>query len=164
VLMDPMAARKGPEPGTTNDATGEVVVPLHEEAISITKRDRETGRVRVSTITREHEQLVDEALKREQVEVERIPIGKAVTEMPGVRREGETIIVPVVEEQLVIGRRLILKEEVHIKRVHRTEQHQERVVLHKQEATVTRIPSEEAVAERGSISPDRSKDRMEERK
>ena len=146
MFKDPIGAQKALQPAAKG-AADEVVVPLHEETISLTKQDRETGRVRVTTVTSECEQLVDEVLKREQVEVERIPIGKAVAEMPGVRHEGETIIVPVVEEQRVVERRLILKEEVHIRRVHGTERHQERVILRRQEAAVTRIPPEETGAE-----------------
>ena len=38
----------------------EVIVPLHAEEISISKERLESGRVQVSTVTRDHEQLVDE--------------------------------------------------------------------------------------------------------
>jgi uncharacterized protein (TIGR02271 family) len=119
-----------------------IVVPLHEEEVSVTKRDVETGRVRVSTVTREHEQLIDELLSQETVEVERTPVSKLVAAIPAVREEGDTIIVPIVEEILVIERRLMLKEEVRIRRVRGTTRHQERVVLKKQEAVVTRVPVE----------------------
>jgi hypothetical protein len=39
---------------------------------------------------------------------------------------------------LVVERRLMLKEEIHIKRVRTTERHQEKVTLRSQEAVVTR--------------------------
>jgi hypothetical protein len=41
---------------------------------------------------------------------------------------------------VVVERRLMLKEELHIKRVRTTEQHQETVMLRRQEAVVTRTP------------------------
>ena len=95
--------------------------------------------VQVRTVTREHETFVDETLNHERVQIERIPIGRQVDAMPPVRQEGDTTILPVVEETLVIERRLILKEEVHIRRLHVSERHQEAVVLRKQEAVITRI-------------------------
>ena len=142
----------------------EVIVPLLAEEISISKEKFETGRVQVSTLTRDHEQLVDELLTNEHVEIERIPIGKAIDARPDVREEADSIIVPVVEEVLVLERRLILKEEVHIRRVRGTERHQERVKLRKQEAVVTRVPIEAQDKESSSISEDRTKNTIEEKR
>ena len=62
--------------------------------------------------------------------------------MPEVRQEGDTTIIPIVEEILVVERRLVLKEEVHIRRVRTTEHHKEAVMLRYQEAVVTRHPSD----------------------
>ena len=139
-------------------------MPLHAEEISISKEKLETGRVQVSTVTRDHEQLVDELLTNEHVEIDRIPIGKAIDARPDVREEADSIIVPVVEEVLVLERRLILKEEVHIRRVRGTERHQERVKLRKQEAVVTRVPIEAQDKESSSISEDRTKNTIEEKR
>jgi uncharacterized protein (TIGR02271 family) len=124
----------------------EIVVPLLEEQLSVSKRVMPKSRVQVSTVTRLHEELVDELLARDHVEIERTPIGKRIDVMPTVRDEGDTTIVPVVEEVVIVERQLILKEEVRIRRVRETERHQERVTLRKQEATVTRLPVEEEAA------------------
>src|SRR5580658_7681039 len=133
----------------------ETVIPLFEEELSVSKRVVPTSRVQVSRITHSHEQLVDELLSREQVEVERIAIGKPIDAMPSVREEGDSIIVPVVEQVLRIERLLILKEEVRIRRVKGTERYQERVTLRKQEAVVNRLSMDETTAEqayRGKVS------------
>ena len=148
----------------TETKPDEVIVPLHAEEVSISKEKLETGRVQVSTVTRDHEQLVDELLTNEHVEIERIPIGKAIDARPNVREEADSIIVPVVEEVLVLERRLILKEEVHIRRVRGTERHQERVKLRKQEAVVTRVPIEAQDKQSSSISEDRTKNTIEEKR
>jgi uncharacterized protein (TIGR02271 family) len=124
----------------------EIVVPLLEEQLSVSKRVMAKSRVQISTVTRQYEELVDELLTREHVEIERTPIGRRVNDVPRVREEGDTTIVPVVEEVVVVQRQLILKEEVRIRRVRETERHQERVTLRKQEATVTRLPVEEEAA------------------
>src|SRR5271166_6697524 len=107
----------------------EIAIPLYEEQATAAKRRVVTGQVQVSTVTREHEQVIDEMLAREQVEIERTPINKQVEGMPAIREEGDTTIIPVVEEILVVERRLVLKEEVRIRRVHRNENHRERVIL-----------------------------------
>lgn len=120
----------------------EMAIPLFEEQASVVKRRVVTGRVQVSTATREHEQMIDELLAREHVEIERMPINKQVDAAPAVRQEGDTTIIPIVEEILVLERRLLVTEEVRVRRVQSTESHRERVILRRQEATITREPVE----------------------
>jgi uncharacterized protein (TIGR02271 family) len=115
---------------------------LFAEELSVAKEKLETGRVRVSTRTHEREAVVDEDLARERVEVETVPMNLGIDAVPEVRQEGDTTIIPVVEEQLVVERRLVLKEEVRIRRVRSTERHQEKVKLRYQEAIVTRQEGE----------------------
>jgi uncharacterized protein (TIGR02271 family) len=122
--------------------TGEIVLPLCSEEISVAKRVVPTARVQVSRVSHEQEQLVDELLAREHVEIDRISMNTPVDTMPAVREEGDTIIVPIVEEVLVVEHRLILKEEVRIRRVRDQERHQERVTIRRQEAVIRRLPVE----------------------
>jgi stress response protein YsnF len=60
--------------------------------------------------------------------------------VPAVRQEGDTTIIPVVEEILVLERHLTVKEEVRARRVHSSENHRERVILRRQEANIARDP------------------------
>jgi len=134
------------EQGQTADKTVEetqdknqVVVPLHAEELSVAKRWVVTGQVKVGTVTRESEQLIEELLEHEHVEIERIAIGKQVDKAPAVREEGDTLIIPILEEIVVVERRLLLKEEVRVRRTREKQPHQERVVIRKQEAVITRL-------------------------
>jgi len=120
--------------GTPEDVT----LRLLAEELAVAKEEVETGRVRISTRTHEREVLVDENLARERVEIETVPVGLRIDAVPEVRQEGDTTIVPIVEEILVVERRLMLKEEIRIKRVRAIEHHQEKVILRHQEAVVTR--------------------------
>ena len=113
--------------------------PLYAEDLTVSKRQIAGDRVQVSTVTREDAIFVDETLNHEQVQIDRIPIGRQVDAVPPVRQEGDTTILSVVEESIVVERRLILKEEVRIRRLHISERHQEAVLLRKQEAVITRI-------------------------
>ena len=125
-----------------SDTTGETVIPLAAEEIEVSKQVVETGRVQVARVTHEREQLIDELLAHETVEIDRTPIGRQVDATPTIREEGDTIVIPIVEEVLVVERRLLLKEEVRVRRVRSTERHQESVTLRHHEAVVTRLPVE----------------------
>ena len=142
------------------DKTGETVLPLLAEELAVSKQIVETGRVQVSRVTHEREQLIDELLAHETVEIDRTPIGRQVEAMPAVKEEGDTIVIPIVEEVLVIERRLFLKEEVRVRRVRSTERHQESVTLRHHEAVVTRLPVEPPAVGEGpdaSAKPQQSK-------
>jgi stress response protein YsnF len=118
--------------------TTEEVVPLVEERMRVEKRTVETGRVRVSLSTETTEEIMRETLRSRSVEVERVELGHEVTEMPRTRQEGDVIIVPVVEEILVIEKRLVLKEEIHLRLVESETAVEERAVRRVQQATVER--------------------------
>jgi uncharacterized protein (TIGR02271 family) len=135
-----MGSRTDEDAPTEN--TGETVIPLLAEEVAVAKKVIETGRVRVARVTHEREQLIDELLAHQTAEIERVRIGQQVDTMPAVREEGDTIVIPIVEEVLVVERRLFLKEEVRVRRVRSTERHQESVTLRHHEAVVTRLPVE----------------------
>jgi stress response protein YsnF len=130
-------------PGRNDD--NELVLPLHAEEISVSKRIVPKTTVQVSTITHQHEEVINELLARERVEIERVAIGEQVDVKPEVREEGDTIIVPVVEEVATVVRHLVLKEEIRIRIIRSEEQLQERVVLRKQEAIIKQTKVEKHV-------------------
>jgi len=115
----------------------EIVVPLHVEDVSVERRKVERD-VRVHIQTVSHDHLIDEPLSHEQVEIERVAIGRPVDVVPPVREEGDTTVVSVVEEVLVVERRLVLKEEIRLRRVRTTERHRETVTLREQQAVIER--------------------------
>jgi stress response protein YsnF len=138
-LLD-AAVRRPTVEATQDDPTLRLVA----EEVHVAKDTRETGRVHVSTQTHAREALIAEDLARERVEIETIPVGLRITAVPSVRQEGDTTIVPIVEEILVVERHLLLKEEIRITRVRTIERHQETVLLRHQEAVVTRNQSDTA--------------------
>ncbi len=116
------------------------IIPLLEEQLRIAKRCRDTGRVRVSVTTGEDARLVQEVLRMRSVEVERVPIGRQVAEPPSVREEGDTLVIPVLEEVLVVEKRLVLREEIHLRRRTTSESVTEDLTLRRQTAEVERLP------------------------
>jgi stress response protein YsnF len=122
--------------------TKDLRIPLHVEEISVSRRETKKANVQVALVTGTREQLIDEEMTHVRVEIERVPIDRTVEVAPPTRQEGDITIIPVVEEIVVVERRLILKEEVRVRRVSTKEQHQETVVLRQQEALVTREESD----------------------
>lgn len=115
----------------------EAVLPIAEEVLRAEKRDR-VGRVRVRTTTQEHREIVAQDLARDEVSVERVPVDREVDAVPAIREEGDVTIVPVLEEVLVVEKRLVLKEELHIRRRRTTEHVEEPVTIRRQHAVVDR--------------------------
>lgn len=119
------------------------VIPVIQEEAFLDKRVVETGKVRISKRISEREETIDEPLFREEVSVERIPVNKYVDQMPQVRHEGDVMIIPVVQEQLVMQKRLVLVEELRVrKQVIETHQPQS-VTLRREDVEVTRITGTE---------------------
>ncbi|MCJ2019541.1 YsnF/AvaK domain-containing protein [Methylobacterium sp. E-065] len=120
----------------------EVVLPLIEESARIDKRAVETGRVRVSTQTETVEQVLRESLRSDTVAVTRVPVNRTLADgetLPVIHEEGGVTIIPVLEEILVVEKRLVLKEEVHIRRSSADEDVEVPVTLRKQRAVVERV-------------------------
>ncbi len=87
--------------------------------------------------------MIDEPLFSEKVMVERVPANQYVDEPPQVRHEGDTMIIPVVEEHLVVKKRLFLVEELRVtKQIIESHQPQS-VILRKEEIDVKRIADSE---------------------
>jgi uncharacterized protein (TIGR02271 family) len=127
--------------GATGD--GGFVIPVAEEVVAIEKRIRETGKVRIHKTIREEEEEVTLPLIRETVEIERVPVDRVVESPLPPRQEGDTLIVPVVEEVLVVEKKLVLKEEVHIRTVRAETEKTEHITLRKEEVTIDRSATDD---------------------
>jgi uncharacterized protein (TIGR02271 family) len=87
----------------------------------------------------ERETIVDEPFFRDEVEVERVLINRVVDASVPVRYEDDTMIVPIMEEVLVVEKRLVLKEELYIRK-RRVETHRpQQVMLRSEEVRVERL-------------------------
>ena len=123
-------------------AQDQLVVPVVAEQLAVGTRTVDTGRgVRVHKTVVEQPVTIDERLARDEVEVRHVPVDRivALEEAPGNRYEGDTLIVPVLEEVLVVERRVRIKEELHITRIRRQEQYQEDVTLKAEQVRVERF-------------------------
>ena len=117
-------------------------IPIVAEQLAVGTRTVDTGRgVRIHKTVVEQPVTIDERLAREEVEVRHVPVDRLVSpeEAPTTRHDGDTLIVPILEEVLVVERRVRIKEELHITRIRREEHHQESVVLKAEQVNVERF-------------------------
>jgi uncharacterized protein (TIGR02271 family) len=123
------------------DEHDDVAIPLVEERLVTNKRVVETGRVKVRTLVDERETMVREQLSKAVVDVERVAVNREVDAVPAIREEGDTTIIPVVQEVLVVTKKLVVTEELRIRRRQIVEEHAQPVVLRSQRAVIEREES-----------------------
>ena len=114
-------------------------LPVIEERAVITKHKKLTGGVRVRTVVHEDEEIIDEPLGTEQVEVQRVSLARWVEAPIPVRQEGDTTIITLHEEVLVVEKRLRVVEEVRLTKRRATSNTSQRVTLRREEAVVERL-------------------------
>jgi uncharacterized protein (TIGR02271 family) len=122
----------------TGDGNIVAVIPVIQEEARIRRRAVETGRVRIHKQVRTTEETLNVPYARDHVQVERVPVGQVLMEPASVRYEGDTLVIPVMEEVVVVEKRLLLREEIRVTKVREESQHQETVTLHSEEVTVER--------------------------
>ena len=125
-----------------DEKTQESSVPVIEEELVTGTHAVKTGSVRVRKEVERIQKNVEMPVVRDVVKVSRIPMNRVVTAPPAVREEGDILIVPVVEEEVVIEKRLVLKEEIHIHRRRTKGPVTKAVTLDREHATIERLDSE----------------------
>ena len=104
-------------PGREED---EVRVQRAEEELLVGKREREAGAMRIRKRVRTDRERIEVPKKRVEVTVERVPVegdtptAPDVTSTPEIAEE--EIVVPVVEEEIVVEKRPVVKEEIRIRK------------------------------------------------
>jgi uncharacterized protein (TIGR02271 family) len=133
-----------------DDRHSSEAIPLVDEELRVEKVGVSSGKVRIRTAVDVIEETARASLEEETVHIERVPIGREIDVAPSVRTEGDIVIFPIVEEVLVVEKRLVLKEELHIRRRVTHETVEVPVTLRKERAVVERaaadgrsIPGEE---------------------
>jgi uncharacterized protein (TIGR02271 family) len=143
-MMTNPAEGVNPEvPQTPQTDNAAIVVPVIQEQVTFDKKIVETGKVRISKRVSQHEELIDVPFVREQVSVERVPVNQVVDAPPQVRHEGDTMIIPVVEEQVFYQKRLVLVEELRVRKEIIEEHKPQQITLMKEEVEISRSAENE---------------------
>jgi stress response protein YsnF len=114
----------------------EIVIPVVRETARVVKRAVDRGSVQVSKIVTEHEELVDTSTVEDEIEIEHVARDQWLDKPAEPRREGDTLIIPIMEEVTVIEKRILLREELHIRTRKVKKPATEKVKLRKEEVRV----------------------------
>ena len=107
------------EPATVAEATR--TLELREEQLVAHKARRDVGAIEVRTEIDEVPRRLEVDAYRDEVVIEHETVGQVVSERDKPWEEAGTLIVPIYEEQLVVTKRLVLRERLRIRRVATTE-------------------------------------------
>jgi uncharacterized protein (TIGR02271 family) len=113
-----------------------LVIPVVEERLSVGKREVKTGGVRLTKKVHERQETVDQPLISEDVRVERKQVNEYVTDPVAPWYDGNTLVIPVVEEILVVEKKLVLREEIRITKYQQEVHRPQHVKLRKEEVVV----------------------------
>ena len=148
-------ARTEDQVTTIADADEERTLELREEQLIPHKEMREVGEVRIRTVVEEIPGRLEVEALREEVEVEHVPVGRVVSERVPPWEEDDVLYVPVYEEQLVMVKRLLLREHLKIRRVATTETQLFEDTLRRERVVVEDPGNTGLVHERFPIDTDR---------
>ena len=115
------------------------IIPVVQEHAVVSKRKKLTGGVRVRTVVHEAQEVIDGPLATEDIEVERTPLDRWVDAPVPVRHDGDTTIVTLVEEVVVVEKRLRATEEIRITKRRSVRHEPQQITLRREEAVVERL-------------------------
>ena len=122
-------------------AAVERTLPAIEEQVRIDKVAVDRGGYRVTKRVEVREEIVEEELFRDEVSIERRPVGTTLPagSAPVPRYDGDTLVIPVLVETVVVEKRLLLVEELRITRTPITERSRQPVTLRAERMTIERL-------------------------
>jgi hypothetical protein len=124
-----------------------------EETLHVEKRTVSRGGKRMRSITDHVEEVVRSDLATEEIEIDRVRIGREVASVPPMRTEGAVTIIPVLEEK-----RLVLVEEIHVRRTSRVQQKSTPVTLRKQRVVIENVAPSKSAGKNTSSQPTNDED------
>ena len=130
----------------------DLVVPVISEELHAGAVPVVTGGVRVTKRVYTHDEVLEQELRRTRAEVKRVRTDRVVDGPQPTRREGNTLIVPIVSEVLRVEKQWVVTEEIHITQTEETERLRETVPVSREEAQLERM--DESGNPAGEIKPE----------
>lgn len=96
------------------ETSDEMRVPLVEEQLSVERKEVETDHVRVRTVIDTENVTVEDILRVGRLDVTRVAVDREIAEAPEPYRDGATLVISIVEERLVVEKRLFVIEELRV--------------------------------------------------
>ena len=120
-----------------DDGTPETVrVPIHEERLHTTIEPVDLGELRVHKTVEHVPETVTRTVERDELEIERVPLDRLLDQPVAPWQDGEWLVVPIMEEVLVVTKQLVLTEEVRIRTKRVTEEQEVYEVLRRERVSI----------------------------
>ena len=129
-----------PDTPGADRATDHASFDVVEERLRVARRSVDSGGVRVSTEVETTEELVSLALRQQAASVERIAVDRVVETAPEPRLDGDTIVIPVIEERPVVTTQLVVTEEIRVRLTQETRTEERSVPLRRERVRIDEIP------------------------
>ena len=139
-------SRQGREGGPGAPGPGESI-PVVQEEVVVGRRPVTRGRVRVVRRLVREPREIEVPLTTEHLEIERVAVDQPVAERPAPRWEGDVLIIPRVEEVLVVEKRLRVCEELHVRTVKTQEIYRQTTSVRREEIEIERESTSKASEE-----------------
>lgn len=110
-------------------------IPVAEETLTVHKRAVQR-KMRVKKTVHERKETIDEPVVKEEIRIERVAVNRMVDGPVAMRQEGDTLVIPVLEEVVVSEKRLLLREEVRITKRRTEESRPQQVTLRREEVSI----------------------------
>jgi uncharacterized protein (TIGR02271 family) len=101
------------QPGSDLQEEDELRVQRSEEELLAGTREREVGSVKVRKRVRTDRERIEVPTRREEVSVERVPVSGEAT---GAQIGADEVSVPVVEDEVVVQKKPVAKEEIRVRK------------------------------------------------
>ena len=124
------------EPGGLQE---DLRVQRSEEELRAGVRERETGQVNVKKNVRTEQEVVRVPKRREEVDIERVPVAGEAREATGATEADigeDEVVLRVFEEEVVVTKRVVLKEEIRLRKRVAWDEETVEVDLRKEEVEV----------------------------
>jgi uncharacterized protein (TIGR02271 family) len=154
--VGPSAEERGSERGGLEE---DLRVQRSEEELQAGVRERETGQVNVKKNVRTEHEVVRVPKRREEVDIERVPVAGEARQASGATEADigeDEVVVQVFEEEVVVTKRVVLKEEIRLRKRVAWDEETVEVDLRKEEVEVddpTKHGAEGALREPPGQSP-----------
>ena len=112
-----------------SEREGALHFPIAEERLVPVKRQVDLGELRVHKTVEQVEEAVRQTVTRDELVIERVPVGRQLDAPLEPRVEGDWLVIPIMEEVLVVQKRLMLTEEVRIRKRQLTEEQEVRELV-----------------------------------
>lgn len=111
-------------------------LPIYEEQLRVNKEMQEIGEVVIRKVVEDVPTQAEVDAIHEELDVEHVSVGEVVEERREPWREGNVLVVPVYEEQMVVVRQLVMREQLRISMRQVTEKHHLSETLKREYAVV----------------------------